>query len=353
MPSKRYDILHVVWCGDIGGTERHVAALARNGRETGKYDHYVCFLDGEGPIGDELTAEGIACRFGARSGTDARALLALTRFIRHSRPRLIHFHSRTIPATLLSFPAAPGAVRVYTEHAPGSLNGDWRFGLFYRLFRRRMRRFVAAAPAMARCLEQHHIDPGRIVVIPHGLTIPARAPEALRSEPPYTVGVVGRLVPEKRLDVFLDVIAELDCRACIVGGGPSRAALLRKAESLGLSDAVEFAGSQPDVAQWLDRFDLFLMTSEVETFGIAALEAMARGVPVVAMPCAGGLAELADRGGRLLHSRDAGSCAASVASLLHSPDERSKLRERGARVAAEHTFETVIARHEALYSELL
>ena len=116
---------------------------------------------------------------------------------------------------------------------------------------------------------------------------------------------------------------------------------------------VTFVGQQDDVASWLDRFDVFLMTSDVETFGIAALEAMTRGVPVVAMPSAGGLASLAERGGVLLESRDVTEAAATVADVLASPERRSELRRRGAGVAREHRLEHTVTALDNMYAEVI
>ncbi len=91
------------------------------------------------------------------------------------------------------------------------------------------------------------------------------------------------------------------------------------------------------------------MTSAVDVYPNAVLEAMARGVPVVALPCEGGLAELAARGGLLLPDREVGTAADAVGELLASPEARERLRARGYEVAAEHTVDAVLTRLEELY----
>ena len=95
--------------------------------------------------------------------------------------------------------------------------------------------------------------------------------------------------------------------------------------------------------------DVFLMTSASEPFGITALEAMARRVPVVAMPCPGGLAELAAAGGLLLADRSITTAADAVAGVLQDSDRRRELQSRGDLVVAEHSVERVYARLQEVY----
>ena len=243
--------------------------------------------------------------------------------------------------------AAPRAAHVYTEHAPGAMAGERRFVLFYRLFRRTLARFVAIAPEMARCMREHGVDPERIVLIPHGVTI-AGAPEGeTETARPRRSGRSAGSSAPKRIDVFLEVVAELrrrnvDCSAVVVGDGSLRAELASAASERGLDGAITFAGRQSDVCQWLDRFDVFLMTSEVETFGIAALEAMARGVPVVAMPSAGGLSALAERGGVLLENREVAGAATAVRPAFLTGAAGGASR-RGRRPRPEHRLDHTMA----------
>jgi glycosyltransferase involved in cell wall biosynthesis len=351
------DVLHVLWSGGLGGTERHVAGLVVGGAGQSRFTQRACFLDGEGPIGDDLTARGLADRLGFRHGLDPNALVRLARLTRRLRPRVVHLHTRALAARLVLLLAAPRARHVYTEHAPGAVAGEFRFVLFYRLFGRTISRFVAIAPEMARCMRERGADPDRVVSVPHGVTI-ALSLNGHNDRDGATIGTVCRLEAPKRVDVFVDVVAELHrrgvaCTAIVVGDGSEREALDETVHAKGIANVVTFVGRQEDVSTWLDRFDVFLITSEVETFGIAALEAMARGVPVVAMPSAGGLPSLAERGGVLLENRDPADAATAVAELLASPERRAELRRRGTSVAREHRLEHVVAALDKMYGELI
>jgi glycosyltransferase involved in cell wall biosynthesis len=199
-------------------------------------------------------------------------------------------------------------------------------------------------------------DENRIVLVPNAVAVSARD-QAERRLTAETVGIVARLAAAKRVDLFLDVVAELRrrdgaCSALVVGDGPVRRALEHRARDLGLDGVVAFAGEQANVARFLDRMDIFLTTAELENHPLAVVEAMTRGVPVVAMPCAGALPDLAARGGLLLPDRETISAAAALERLLGSVEDRRTLAARGREVAREHEVDRVLARLERLYAEI-
>jgi N-acetyl-alpha-D-glucosaminyl L-malate synthase BshA len=92
--------------------------------------------------------------------------------------------------------------------------------------------------------------------------------------------------PVKRIgavfEIFQRIRARLPARLVMIGDGPDRRPLEQRLAEAGLQDFVEFAGEQHDLVPWLSAADLFLLPSEQESFGLAALEAMACEVPVVA-----------------------------------------------------------------------
>ena len=118
----------------------------------------------------------------------------------------------------------------------------------------------------------------------------------------------------------------------MIGDGPDRRPLEQRLAEAGLQDVVEFAGEQHDLVPWLSAADLFLLPSEQESFGLAALEAMACEVPVVASRV-GGLPEIIDDGrtGFLCAPDDIDGMAARGVAVLSDPE----LRERVGRAAAE------------------
>jgi len=355
--TPRCDVLHIVWSGDPSGVTTQLAGLVRHAATTSTLSHRVCFLEGRGFVADALVHERIAFRLDMRRGWSPRSLLRFAHLLRRSSPGVVHFHVPAFGAIVVASAVAPQASLVWTQHDPGVLRPSVRFDIFYRLLRRRFDRFVVPTAVTAPALAARGVELSRIATIPYGLTMTPRPPEARWRANGATVGTVARLHVEKRLDLFVDIVAELDKRgveatALIVGDGPERERLVKHAHDRGIGGRVSFVGEQQDVADWLDRMDVFVITSDVDTFPLAPLEAMARAVPVVAMPFPGGLAQVAARGGLLLADRDPASAAAALAELLASPDAREELGARGAAVAAEFSLDRALARLDALYAGL-
>jgi glycosyltransferase involved in cell wall biosynthesis len=327
--------------------------------QRGDMVHRVCFLEGSGPIASTLDDEGaVVSRLGFRRGWGPIGLWQFARLLRATRPRVVHFHSRVLGAIIVARLALPRTPLVWTEHHPGAAIGHPKVTAFYRLFRRRFRRVVVTCDAMVAHVTTYGVAGDRIVLIPNGLTVPLRSPDEAMHSRGNVVGVVARLDRKKRLDLFLDVLAELrarrvQCSGIIVGDGDQKQSYEQHAERLGLGSAVEFVGESADVSGWLDRFDVFLTTSSVDTFGLAALEAMARGVPVVGMPCPGGLPDLLRAGGVLVRDRSPEAAAEAVELLLASPMERAHVARRGYNVAAGYTLEAAFTKHARMYQELL
>jgi glycosyltransferase involved in cell wall biosynthesis/GT2 family glycosyltransferase len=348
-------VLHVTWSGRIGGIERFLSTVTLAAARRGGRAHRVCFMDGRGPVGDRLVAADLARRLESGRRPGPVALARLAREVRRARRGVVHLHTHSLATNLVAFAAAPRATRVYSEHSPRALRKDRKFTLLYRLLRATRVRFVAPAPAVAEAIEGRGVPRERIAVVPHPLTVPARERAGGGPDRGGTIGLVARLEPQKRVDLFVDVLAELrrrevSCSGIVVGDGSERADLAARLDEAGLGDAIELVGEQEDVTPWLDRMDVFLITSESEPFGLTALEAMARGVPVVAMPCPGGLPDLVRAGGELLPDRSTAAAADALQRLLSSPEARAGLRYRGRALAERHAPGAVVARLEEVYA---
>jgi len=140
------------------------------------------------------------------------------------------------------------------------------------------------------------------------------------------VSFVGRLVRVKRVDLFLDMASCMlrddpsGWHFQVVGDGPLRAELESRAASLGLSEHVEFLGFRPDAHELVAHSDVMVFTSDHEGTPMAALEALAMGVPVVAR-AVGGLVEMLDgvEACVLVDGDDPASLAAAVRQSLGDP----------------------------------
>lgn len=160
--------------------------------------------------------------------------------------------------------------------------------------------------------------------------------------------------PQDVIRTFHRVAQHHPARLLMIGDGPDRETAERMADELGVRDRIYFVGSDNEVEQLLPVLDLFLLPSEQESFGLAALEAMACGVPVIATEV-GGLPELVENGrsGYLLPLRDVEGMSARAIEILSSPELHAELKQ-GARARAEQFAETaIIDRYEAYYRRVI
>lgn len=159
----------------------------------------------------------------------------------------------------------------------------------------------------------------------------------------------------KVIDAFADVVAAGPATLVMVGDGPDRSACELRARKLGIQDRVRFLGAQTDVEHLLPAADVFLLPSEYESFGLAALEAMASGVvPVVTH--AGGLPEVVEDGvsGVLVPEAQIDDMGVLVRDLLQDPGRLAAMR-KAARVRAETVFARapIVTRYEQVYRDAL
>jgi N-acetyl-alpha-D-glucosaminyl L-malate synthase BshA len=150
--------------------------------------------------------------------------------------------------------------------------------------------------------------------------------------------------------IFAKVREQLPARLLLVGDGPDRPLAEREAEALGVRSSVRFLGKVEDVAAALRWADLYLLPTQVESFGLSALEAQATGVPVVGS-AAGGLPEVVEHGvtGFLAEPGDVDAMAAGAAELLGDPQKWKAASEAARRRAARFATERVVPKYEALY----
>ncbi len=165
--------------------------------------------------------------------------------------------------------------------------------------------------------------------------------------------------PVKRVmdvvEVFRQVLERVPAHLAMVGDGPDRPAAERFTREKGIAHRVEFLGNVSPVEGVIGAGDVFLLPSEEEAFGLAALEAMSCGVPVVASN-AGGLPELVDdgEGGFVLPVGDTAAMADRIVTLLSDPAELA--RQKGlarSRAVREFSTDLVVDRYESVYRRLL
>jgi glycosyltransferase involved in cell wall biosynthesis len=348
------EILHILGAArpESTGIARIVAGLAA-GLDPRRYRLHVWFLGEDGPLRGELETAGArvrvidwtggildvfgACRFfyALRGGAEfaivhqhfgARAPRGLVR--RATRARIIvHLHG------YVSESDGPFPVPVPIHGAD----------------------FVIGTSRMVAELTGHVKNRA---VYP-GVAVPADAPIA-RNRNGKTLGTACRLVAIKGLVHLIRALAVLreefpGLRLEIAGSGTERGILEEEARSLGLAGRVDFLGWRQDIARVMGRWDVFVMPSLAEGLGIAALEAMAAGLPVVAS-AVGGLREVVEDGrtGWLVPPSDPAALAERLRILLIDHRRRRAMGAAGlARVREHFSMGRMIADISQIYDDVL
>jgi glycosyltransferase involved in cell wall biosynthesis len=151
-------------------------------------------------------------------------------------------------------------------------------------------------------------------------------------------------------DAVRFVAGEPAMRLIVAGDGPERSAMLRTAAEMGIADRVELTGqlSRTDLRALYARSHAFVLPSERESFGIAALEARAAGLPVVAM-LASGVRDFIHHGTDGLLAHDDAELSRHIARLALDVPFRNYVRHRNTSVAAPYDWTDVRAQHLAMY----
>ena len=277
-----------------------------------------------------------------------RARLGAARRMRRYRPDLVHvaFCWNTYGASVLWLAhhcKLPTVISVHNAFPPAELSA-WHRPLLADAFRSVRGIYAVSESAMQHFLALYRdlIDPAtRLAVIPNSVDTRRFAPSAsaraaarrtLRLAPDALVlGSVARLAPQKRPQALLALFCSLcgqfpNLHLVLAGSGPLEAALRAQAQEAGVGERVVFTGFSAAVEDILPAFDLHLLLSRNEGFGIATIEAMACGVPAVGTDVPGTADILRhSRGGMLVPLDDAAAAAAAVAALLADPARRASM----------------------------
>jgi len=312
---------------------------------------------------------------------DAVAIVRLARLIRRLRPHILHTHTAKAGAVgrlaaLLAGDARPPIV-VHTFHGH-VLRGYFdplrtaSFRLLERWLATKTTALVAVSPQVRDDLVSLGVAPReRFVVVRLGIELEQRvaAERDGRGESRrvlgigperFAVGWIGRMTGVKRTDDVLRAFRRLrdrgvDACLCMIGDGPDRPAVERRAHELGLMRDTLFLGYQEEVAPFYAAFDAMILPSINEGTPVSAIEALAAGRPVVATRV-GGVPDVVREGedGFLVEPGDVDALAERLARLAADPELRERLGAAGrTRVVPRYSVERLVDDIDLLYRSLL
>ncbi len=344
-------VLHVASGDRWAGAEAQLHTLLTHLNKRDDIQARAVLLN-EDETAERLRASGVSVDVLDESRLNGlRIFLDLRRLLRRYQPHVIHTHRQKenvlaglANATTLRAPCAR-TVHGAPEHAP-----PW-IQLHKHLFRwldlavgcYLQDRVIAVSRDLQDRLSA--IFPrGKVTLVNNGVDIEsivamATHPAEFRLTHPQHrhIGLVGRLEPVKRGDIFL-MMAALLCRENlpwplrfhIFGDGSLRASLEAQAKMLNLGDSVRFHGYRKDISVCMASLDVFLVCSDHEGLPMTVLESVVLGTPVVAHRV-GGLAEVLDdsSGGMLVRQHDPRDYAQAVLEVLFSPSKANECVRNG------------------------
>jgi glycosyltransferase involved in cell wall biosynthesis len=349
----------------FGGGETQVLGLTLALASAGHAAELIC--DPAGRLWERAVASGIRCHpLRIRNALDVSAALRLRGILKRRNYDVVHFHtSRAHSMAPVARGFAPALfVTRRMDYRPNRIFAPY-------LFNRAVDCVVAISGGVADSLAAAGVDRDRMTVVPSGVDCERFRPPSLdeRGRARATFGIsdseialvaVGALEPRKGHRYLIEAIAALAqsglAMKCVIAGhGSIRADLERQIAQLGCAPRVAMPGRIEDPREVLWASDIFAMPSLNEGLGVAALEAMACGLPAI-VSAVGGLREVVehDLTGIQVEPARPDELAVAIAQLASSAELRAKMGAAArARVEANYSMASMAARTLTLYRAAL
>jgi glycosyltransferase involved in cell wall biosynthesis len=361
-------ILHLIDSGGLYGAERVMLQLALESQRRG-HEIVLGTMIAPGERDSPLASAGAALGLPVvtlemPNGLSPKRLRAVRALVEEQAADIVHSHGykANIFAALLGT-RPQRAATVATLHGWTSNGGFNKLALYEHVERfllPRIDRVVAVSPLIATRLRRLERS-GRVQLIWNAL--PDLGPAPLDAAlldfcgQGSTVVAIGRLSPEKGFCLLLEAfrtvrVRETNARLVIIGDGPERATLERMVDEMHLREVVALPGYRENAAAYLDKASVFALSSLTEGLPLVLLEAMSRGVAVVATRV-GAVPEVLREGecGTLVPAGDVPALADAIGAAMQASPARSEMiRAARSAVAERHSPARMVDGYEACYA---
>lgn len=368
MSNKKLNIMQIVHCMDVAGAERVVCSIVKN-LSGERFSFSICCLDYIGKIGEQLMGEGVnVFELKRKPGMDFRLIKRLAGMLKDQRVDIVHAHQYTpyfygaIAAILSQMPKI-----IFTEHGRHQPDKIRPKRVICNRFLNPFTSMITGVSNFSKdSLVRYERLPGkRIDVIYNGIETTefnngadreAKRKELGINSADIAVGMIGRFAPVKNhrmlLSAFKDVLKVIsNIKLILAGDGALKKECAEFTLKLGMQNNVSFLGRRSDIPALLSAFDIYVLPSIAEAASLTLLEAMAAGLPVVAMD-AGGNPEIVlnDRTGILVSPGDSAGFSKAIITLAQDPEKRKRLGSSGKKRSEEmFTMDMMLAKYEELY----
>lgn len=288
------------------------------------------------------------------------------RLFRSFKPEVIHAHF-AVPAGALAwaFSRLSGIPYVLTIHLGDVPEGvaektrrwfRWIYPLTHRIWRDASR--IVAVSEFTRQLALQKYDAG-IQVIPNGVDLSSVQPGLFQLNKPPRIVFAGRFMAQKnplQLVLTLSELKQLDWQCVMIGDGPLMQDVRRRAAASGLGERFQFTGwiDPQDVLQWFDNSDILFMPSRSEGLPVVGVQALAKGLAIVASRV-GGFVDLVehDKNGYLISQENTDEFSTSLLSLLSDSNRLLSFRNASLEMAKHFDIKRVVEQYQDLFHNVL
>lgn len=367
----RGTILHIQKVKYIAGSENHLLLLLPQLVRYGYAPTMLVLADPE----DEpdtfcecMRSNGIPTDvLRMRGDIDLVLLWRLTRYMRQHRFKLVHthlFHADLYGAMAARLAGVPKIV--CSQHGFDLWRHNRWLALLDRLANSQQNQIIVISSAIGRWLvEVEGLPATKMTTVHYALDAQAfrtninRGSLSLPGTRPM-IGVVARLIKSKGIDILLTAFVDVrqqhpEASLVIIGDGPERDALELQAQTLDITDATFFLGKRSDVSALMREFDVFVLPTFGEGFGLVLLEAMAWGKPIVSTDALA-VPEIVVHGetGLLVPPKDSDALAKAICYLLDNPRHAQVMGERGLRrLDTNFTVQRMVEQTVQVYNQVL
>ena len=331
-------ILQVITRGDtFYGAQSHVFDLCRLLRDQGQ--DVIAIVGSEGPLTQRMEASGVAfevlpsMRRAIRPLEDLRCVSELHGRIEHHRPDLVASHSSKAGILARMASDRAGVANVFTAHGWSFEDNVpwWKRRMYLSIERRTpMADHFIAVSDLGRSLALRHrlMAEDRISTVHYGVADVGGNRRKCLSDP-FTMTMVAGLRPQKDHATLIRALARLKhrpWRVNLLGDGPLRGQISEQLRAAGLLDRVHMPGAVDDVASYLDRTHVKVLTTHYEGLPISILECLSFGMPVIASDVSGVREEVIDGyNGILVPHQDDAAVAEAITRLMDRPAASSAM----------------------------
>jgi sugar transferase (PEP-CTERM/EpsH1 system associated) len=369
-------VVHLIYKLDFGGLETLLVDCV-NRMPADKYRHAIICLTDYTEFSKKVTRKDVQIiSLNKKPGLGLGTHLAIWKLFRKLQPTILHTYNLSAIEYTVAAALAGVPIRIHAEHGRDTSDPEgtnWKHNLLRRMLIPFVDYFIPVSKDLQNWLRTRiHVPDAKNLLINNGVDIRQfslkKGNDTLRKESnfpedAFIIGTVGRIQDVKNHAGLIDAFILLResqpekksrLRLAIIGNGPLFAKIETKIKEAGIADVVWLPGARDDVANLMQSFSVFAMTSIAEGTPVVILEAMASGLPIIATRV-GGIPEVVIDGqtGKLVAASDTAAFASAISTYLAATDTLTVHGAAGRKRAEDiYSVEAMLAAYTGLYDKL-